>query len=146
MIKNILVAVDGSGHSEKAFELAIELAGKHKASLSILTAYGQDYISPEYITASSIEAMSHDIHAKQEYAEKIAQSAADRAKKAGIAEVVTMVNEGDAAAQILNAADKQHADTIVLGSHGHGTFKSLMLGSVSAKVAAHAKATCITVR
>jgi len=90
--------------------------------------------------------MSHEIHAKQDFAEKTAQSAADRAKKAGIAEVVTMVNEGDAATQILNAADKQHADTIVLGSHGHGTFKSLMLGSVSAKVTAHAKATCITVR
>ncbi|NOJ27235.1 MAG: hypothetical protein DA330_04400 [Nitrososphaera sp.] len=36
MFKNILVAVDGSKHSDKAFEMAIDLAQKYESNLFII--------------------------------------------------------------------------------------------------------------
>ena len=36
MFKNILVAIDGSGHSKKALEFACDLANKYAACLTVL--------------------------------------------------------------------------------------------------------------
>jgi nucleotide-binding universal stress UspA family protein len=60
--------------------------------------------------------------------------------------VTTLLAGGDPADAILEAAKREKADTIVLGSRGLGDFKGLVLGSVSHKVAAHAECTCITVK
>jgi nucleotide-binding universal stress UspA family protein len=44
------------------------------------------------------------------------------------------VLEGDPAARILKFAHEQEAALIVMGTHGHGTFRRFILGSVTAKV------------
>jgi nucleotide-binding universal stress UspA family protein len=53
---------------------------------------------------------------------------------------------GAPAQEILKAADKTKADLIVMGSHGHGAIGSLLLGSVTQKVLAHAKVPVLVVR
>jgi nucleotide-binding universal stress UspA family protein len=53
---------------------------------------------------------------------------------------------GVPAQEILQAADKTHADLIVMGSHGHGAIGSLLLGSITQKVLASAKVPVLVVR
>ena len=56
------------------------------------------------------------------------------------------MRSGDAAAAILEVAEEEKADLIVIGSRGLGRLKSLLMGSVSQKVAQLAGCTCMTVR
>jgi nucleotide-binding universal stress UspA family protein len=53
---------------------------------------------------------------------------------------------GSPAEQILKFACTQEPDLIVMGSRGMGTFKSLLLGSVSEQVAEHATVPVLVVR
>lgn len=146
MIKSILAAVDGSGHAGKAVALAAELAQKHDAKLTLLTVYSQEYFPPEVMGAATAEAISRELEAEHDFAEKVVATAAAEARREGVKDVASLVRKGDAATQILETAEAEGVDTIVLGSHGHGTLKGLLIGSVSTKVTAHAKCTCITVR
>jgi nucleotide-binding universal stress UspA family protein len=45
-----------------------------------------------------------------------------------------LVTEGDPAARILGVAHEQEAALVVMGTHGHGTFRRFILGSVTAKI------------
>jgi len=45
---------------------------------------------------------------------------------------------GDPAAEIIEIADKEKADLIIIGSRGLGAIKGVVLGSVSQKVTHHA--------
>lgn len=52
---------------------------------------------------------------------------------AGIS-LVRVVVEGDPAIEIVNAARKERMDVVMMPTHGHGPFRALLLGSVTAKV------------
>ena len=43
----------------------------------------------------------------------------------------TRVEVGDPGEIILNVAEEEESDMIVMGTHGFGTFRSLLMGSVS---------------
>ena len=76
----------------------------------------------------------------------IASNAANRAQTVGVENVKTSVTMGDYAEAILETADNTDADMIVIGSRGLGGLKGLLLGSVSNKVALHAKCSVLTVK
>jgi nucleotide-binding universal stress UspA family protein len=48
--------------------------------------------------------------------------------------------------KILQSADANEIDMIIMGSRGLGGIKSLFLGSVSSKVCDQADCTCLTVK
>jgi nucleotide-binding universal stress UspA family protein len=53
---------------------------------------------------------------------------------------------GHAAEEIINVAKGIKADIIVMGSHGHGTFGSLLLGSVAQKVLSSSHVPVLVIR
>ena len=61
------------------------------------------------------------------------------AQRNNLTKIQTEVQIGDPAQAIVEAADAHNSDMIILGSRGLGTFKQVLLGSVSHKVLAHAK-------
>jgi nucleotide-binding universal stress UspA family protein len=79
-------------------------------------------------------------------AEKILHDAEDEAKSKGVKDIVRMTEQGDAADEILECAERESVDLIVMGTRGLSDFKGLLMGSVSHKVAQRSPCTCITVK
>jgi nucleotide-binding universal stress UspA family protein len=80
-----------------------------------------------------------------ESATSSARAAADRLTASGI-DACVEVRRGDAADQLIGAADAHGADLIVIGSRGLGTWSQLLLGSVAHKVVQHARQSVLVVR
>jgi len=60
--------------------------------------------------------------------------------------VTTQICAGDIADEILDVADVEMADTLVLGRRGLGRVREALLGSVSQKVLHHAACTVVIVK
>jgi nucleotide-binding universal stress UspA family protein len=78
-------------------------------------------------------------------ADDIVEHARGRLARPGL-EVVGEVHRGRPATAIVDAAKAFHADIIVVGSRGHGTIESMLLGSVSAEVVDDATVPVLVVR
>lgn len=70
--------------------------------------------------------------------EKKLAKAVARLERAGI-RAGSAILMGEPRRALLDLAEKEKADAIILGSHGYSGLRRIMLGSVSASVAAHAK-------
>jgi nucleotide-binding universal stress UspA family protein len=147
MISKILVAMDGSESSLKAYEYASFLAKQCDAPLLIVNIFD----TFERIS-SKIKQELGEI-AKQIEAEggtavtlQILDDYKSQAKDFGIKDVKTVRREGNAAAEILLIVDEEKVDTIVIGSTGVNTVKEFLLGGVSHKVIHYAKCPVTVVR
>jgi nucleotide-binding universal stress UspA family protein len=60
--------------------------------------------------------------------------------------VVRRVEAGDAGAMIVWVAEHEQSDVVVIGSHGRGVVKRLLMGSVSTYVVHHAPCPVLLVR
>lgn len=172
MTRQILVATDGSGHADRAVDLAAEMAAKMDGKLTIVhvliheraaeqwehlaesehlitqagRATGQFENLPGQMTRVMHQMQTNDERERLVAAvgELILERAAKRAREGGAGQVDTRIVEGDYAEAILGTADEIGADMIVMGRRGLGTLKSLVVGSVSQKISAHAECTVVT--
>jgi nucleotide-binding universal stress UspA family protein len=135
-IKKILYTTDLSKNSSYAFLYAIDMAKRHNAKIIILHA-----IEPIPPYAEIYVAMTDEMKQKQqeEIVEEIKKHLQDFCKKAEAqigppcVELVSkiLIPRGHPPEEILNAADKEGCDAIVLGTHGKGFLAHTFLGSVS---------------
>jgi nucleotide-binding universal stress UspA family protein len=137
MISKILVAVDGSKDADKAFEYASDLAKRAGASLLILHVF-EELANIGYSIDEEIERNNREMLQKYQ----------SRAKKELTRTIVDVMEAkgNDVAEEILQTADKENIDTIVVGSRGIREAKEFLLGSVSYKVSHYAKQPVIIVR
>jgi nucleotide-binding universal stress UspA family protein len=144
---NILVAIDGSEHSKKAVELAIDLAHLWDTSIYFIHVRREQNIPMGYEEFAKLEGISlSELFACVNRGEYFVRGAEKKAKAAGIGKIECIIEEGDPANEILRTAERINADLIVMGSRGLGRFSRAILGSVSTKVLNHAECTCITVK
>ena len=175
MIKHILVATDGSDGAGKAVEMAAQAAQHFGAKLTVLHVLlhggraeeasrlaeaehlvrhvsSQTMPHVANVPATMVDlfrlAQSNEETARiiSALGDRIAEDAAIRARELGAPDVSIQVQPGDYAEVILDVAKKVGADMIVIGSRGLGELKGLLVGSVSNKVAEHAKCSVLTVR
>ncbi len=135
-IKKILYATDLSKNSSYAFLFATDIARKHGARIVILHA-----IEPIPAYAEAYTGITDALKKKQqeEIVEEIRKHLGDFCKKAEAkigapcVELVSniLVPRGHPPEEILNAANKEGCDVIVLGNHGKGFLAHTFLGSVS---------------
>ena len=128
---NILVAYDGSEHSQRALQKAIELAQCSQARLQILYAYDK---IPPYLGEPNLQ---HMIDRSVARAQVALEQAVQQLTASG-REFNTNILEGPAAEAILRAAQTEGCDLIVMGSRGLGMVQGMLLGSVSYRVLHHA--------
>lgn len=145
--KKILVAIDGSPQSDKAAEEAIRLA----------LASGSRFKSKVYamLVLPSMRAPSFTdffpslpATERPDWEETRKKIFYVVEKAASEAEVIlqTVVVYGDAAEEIMSFAEQEGIDVIVIGSSGSGRVKRALLGSVSLKIAMHARHSVYIVR
>lgn len=145
MVKNILVAVDGSEYSKKALEFACEMADRFDSALHILH-IPQGAAADRVMVLGGASVMVHaSEEVIQEAGKKLMEEALKIASDSSRSKVTTELRGGDPAQEIIASAAEQDADCIVIGSRGLGDFGGLLLGSVSHKVNHAAPCTCITV-
>jgi nucleotide-binding universal stress UspA family protein len=127
----ILVAIDGSDHSERALEYAAKLANSLHAELAIVTVRPM-IIDQELLRFGKIEDVAvGEILERQ--ATDLLVSAKKRATALGAATVSTAVEDGDPATVLLDHC--RSGDLLVMGRRGRGRLSGLLLGSVSQKLA-----------
>lgn len=139
MFRKILLATDGSRHAEEALKYAQDLALRDDAQVIVVHAFEA---LPPYLEKSRRDelAVRHTIEG-----ERVANEAAQKLQEAGV-EVIVEVREGPPADAVLRVAEARQADLIVMGSRGRGELASLLLGSVSHRVLAHAHVPVLVVR
>jgi len=152
-IYKILVAIDGSSPSMDAAEDAIEIARKNKSQLIVL--YVIDFYKYPYLISSTILAptfgMEKYIEEKKE-AEKWMETIKEKYKQNdgdnGIENFKTDIIEGTkpVAATIVEYAESENVDLIVIGSKGRTGFKKMLIGSVSLEVVKHAHCSVLVKR
>lgn len=148
MVKKILVPIDGSEHAKKAIEFATNTALQYDATVYLMHVVAETKIPEEvlhYIESERYAEPPETIYPHL-VADGIIQSAEKDVKGRGIKEVHTHVAKGDPAEEIVEFARENAIDMIIIGSRGLGSFKGLLLGSVSSKVCHTAECTCMTVK
>ena len=139
MFSRILVAVDGSESSKKAFDKPVFLAQKCNSKLYVVHVvldwkYGGD-------SAATFE-LIEELRTK-------GTELLEQCKKESVqynVQVKTLLEQGDYAHEIIQVAKRKNCDLIIMGSRGMSPFKELLLGSVSLKVMHHASCPVMIVR
>jgi nucleotide-binding universal stress UspA family protein len=145
--KKILVAIDGSPQSDKAAEEAVRLAAasgsRFKSKLYAIL------VLPSMRTPSFTDFFpSPPTTERPDWEEKRQRIFFVVEKAAAEADIAleTVVVYGDAAEEILAFAEEREIDVLVIGSAGAGRVKRALMGSVSTKIALHARCSVYIVR
>jgi nucleotide-binding universal stress UspA family protein len=137
MFDRIVVGTDGSETATSAVETAVELAKISKAKLEIVSAYEP---IPQQRLREEGEGISGDVAYAvnpREDVQLVLDKAAAVAKKAKV-DVVTHPREGDPADAILDVAEENDADLVMVGNKGMTGARRFLLGSVPNKISHHA--------
>jgi nucleotide-binding universal stress UspA family protein len=147
MISKILVAMDGSDSSLRAYEYASFLARQCNSALVIVNIFDAfERISSKVKQEIGELAKLVEEEGGTAVTVQVLDDYKSQAENSGIKQVSTIRREGNAAAEILHIADEEKADTIVIGSTGINTVKQFPVGGVSHKIVHHAKCPVTVVR
>jgi nucleotide-binding universal stress UspA family protein len=145
MFARIVVGTDGSETAKLAVREAAQLAKQTGAALYIVSAF--DPVPQGRLREERLEAPS-DIEYTLGPTEDVDATLADAAKDvddAGV-EVRTIARQGEPADAILDVAEEEKADLIVVGNKGMTGAKRFLLGSVPNKVSHHAPSSVLIIR
>ncbi len=150
MLDKVLLPTDGSDTAEKAIAFAARLFGNTSCKITLLSVveepvysafWSDGLIAPEVLMPPP-EELREELDRRAE--EMLAESA-QPLRDAGL-DVRSKIRFGNSAAEVLQEAEEGGHDMIVMGSHGRGALGGFLLGSVSNRVAHHAKCPVLIVR
>jgi len=142
MIKHIMVPYDKSESAIRAFEYAMDLAGKYNANISIVTCISIQIPTDPYFGTAYIETT----RLLKEDALKSAQSLEPKLKELKIQYKIDVLEVVSITDTLTSYAESHNVDLIVMGSRGLGGFKRLLLGSVASGVSQHSKCPVLIVK
>ena len=141
----ILVAVDGSPFSEKAFDVATELVKCMKGAEVILVHVVPPSLPAEGIDSSALKTMEQEYESEGSALltryEARAKEKTDNGKLPSI--VLATGSEGKT---ILRIADENKVDLIVVGHRGMGKLRELVMGSVAHYVSNNSKVSVMIIQ
>jgi nucleotide-binding universal stress UspA family protein len=150
----ILVAIDGSDHSMKAAEYAIDIARDNKAQLIALTVL--DITKIGYAASAFIASPMHGLEElerkrkqAQEWLDKFSKMTSQKDTTAGNNSIqfTSQIEESmSVAGAIVDYAENHNIALIVVGSRGTSGFTKLLLGSVASRVVTYASCPVLIIK
>jgi len=140
--QRILMATDFSDCSQPALDYAVLLARRFQASVHLL------YVAqpPTFVAPDALNVIGQILETELAAGRKRMEVALAALGRAGIADFGGEVVMGYAADQICERANAGRYDLVVLGTHGRGGFKHLLVGSVAEHVVRRSLIPVVTVR
>ena len=135
--KTILVPLDGSKYSKKALQRASEIT--HAFDSKIILVY--------VIEKSSINLLDRKEYLKmlRKFGKKTLDDGNKTLRKKGIS-AKSLLKEGNIVSEIEKIVKSEKCDLIIVGNKGLGAVTRFLLGSVSNKLAQHAKCSLLIVK
>lgn len=142
-MRKILVAIDGSKHAEKAMLKAKELAELGNGSITLLNVIDDIMVNNPYIIEQSQQETIEKAFVKE--GQKVLNEAVESLKPYSI-KVNTELRYGEPGRVIIEMAEKEGYDLVVMGNRGLNAFSRAMLGSKSNKVVNHIHVSVLIVK
>jgi nucleotide-binding universal stress UspA family protein len=137
--RRVLVATDTGPFSTGAEHAGVELAARTGASLIFLSVIDPSRLR---LPGGLFHTRVDQVRAQRESA---VAKIVENARKHGVS-AQFLIWEGDPGASVIEAAEAEGADVIVVGSHDRGPVGRLLLGSVSAHVVEHGHGRVVVIR
>lgn len=139
--KKILVAIDGSEASKKAFEKALSIAKQSDAKLVITHVIdSRAFSTPEAADRVLIER-------ETEYVRGFVEDYMEQAKEEGILNIKKYIDYGSPRVKIAKEIAKEiEADLIICGATGLNAVERFLIGSVSENIVRYATCDVLVVR
>ena len=148
MFKKILLTTDGFKCSETAAEYAILIAGQNNAELivlNVLETYSLAGLPVEDFTRKVTEIFRQEGKKALDNINKIFEDQIKQNRFKNEIKLTLMTKEGSPADIILQTAEEENIDLVVMGASGKHAVERFILGSVAEKVLRHAKCPVLTV-
>ena len=142
MVQTVAVGTDGSGTADKAVEFAIDLAARYEAKIVFISAYvpvRESRLSRERAEApEDLQWMINPV----EDVDATLRACEERAEEQGL-RWASEAREGDAAKILVELAESNGADILVIGNKG---MQRKVLGSVPNSVSHNAPCSVVIVK
>lgn len=140
MYNKILLATDGSDHSERAIEQAIKMVSPYKDQVTIDLIYSVDGEKSKNDVLKYGDSHTATLKRKEKFFETI-QEIESKGIKSDI-----IILHGEPAEEIVEYANSHDYDCVLIGSRGRNKFQTLILGSVSHKIVKYVQCPVIVVK
>jgi len=155
LFEKILVPIDGSEHSLRALDIAVQIAKKFGGKITLIHVYSvtvRPIIMPEptTLTTPGVPVMtSAEVSKIAEAARKAGNrilADGEQKVRAENVEVDTRLEEGHAVQEIIRVSKEGNFDLIVMGARGISKIREILLGSVSDGIIHHAVCPVLVVK
>ena len=140
-MKRILVPVDGSKHSDLAVDKAKEFAETFNASVVLL--HVNDFHQNMFNYNSAAEPQFIELF--DQIANNILEMSKEKLSSLGN-RVETVKLDGSVAAKIIDYANENEFDLVIIGSHGKGAIHDYLMGGVAHKILLHVNKPILVVK
>jgi nucleotide-binding universal stress UspA family protein len=155
LFEKILVPLDGSEHSLKALEIAIQIAKKFDGKITLIHVYSVTIrpvimpepttLTPPMIPAMTPAEVSKAVEATRKAGASILTDGEQKVKAEEV-QVETLLKEGHTVQEIIRTAKEGKFDLIVIGGRGISKIRELLLGSVTDGVIHHAPCPVLVIK
>jgi nucleotide-binding universal stress UspA family protein len=155
LFKKILVPLDGSEHSLRALNVAVQIAKKFDSKITLIHVYSvtvRPAMVPEPTPLATFGVpvmtqteVSSIVEAIRKAGSRILAEGEQKVKAEGV-EVETKLEEGHAVQEIIRVSKEGNYDLIVMGARGISKLREILLGSVSDAVMHHATCPVLVVK
>jgi len=143
--KKVLCPTDFSEPADSALQVAREMAHAMQAKLILLNVVVPVAVPVAVeIPVGAAVTPETTLRRYREQAEEMVGAMVETLRPTGL-DVQGIVVEGDPADAIVAAAEREHADLVVIATHGRTGWRRLVFGSVAEKVIRHATCPVLTI-
>jgi nucleotide-binding universal stress UspA family protein len=155
LFEKILVPLDGSEHSLKALDAAIQIGKKFGGKISLIHVYSVTIrpvimpepttLNPPMIPVMTSEEVTKTIEVTRRAGARILEDGEQKVKAEQV-QVETLLKEGHIVQEIIRTAKEGKFDLIIIGGRGLSKIRELLLGSVTDGVIHHAPCPVLVIK